>query len=263
MWLLTALVHRLGRQLRRNDVTCRKIKKRVEKINTIFNRREQFHSIVEQHVSQVRAHTFYIGVHFCQYSHNMICRHYSKIAKSEYYVRLSVSLSVRPSSRMEQLRSQLTDFHEIWYLNIFRKPIEKIKISLTSEKNNGYFSWRSVHIYELMLNSCKEREMFQTKFAQKFKTHILCSVNSPPRKSCRLWDNVERCGTAGQATDDNTVRRMRFACWIPKATNTHSEYVILIAFPLQQWLRERALILRYMYIGCLASVYYFIWRKVI
>ena len=42
-----------------------------------------------------------------------------------------------------------------------------------------------------------------------------------------------------------TIRRMRIACWIPKATNTHSEYVTLIAFPLQQWLHERALTLRY------------------
>jgi hypothetical protein len=37
-----------------------------------------------------------------------------------------------------------------------------------------------------------------------------------------------------------TIGRMRFACWIPKTTNTHSEYVILIAFPLQQLLHERA-----------------------
>jgi hypothetical protein len=37
-----------------------------------------------------------------------------------------------------------------------------------------------------------------------------------------------------------TIRRMRFACWISKAIATHSEYVILIAFPRQQWLRERA-----------------------
>jgi len=28
------------------------------------------------------------------------------------------------------------------------------------------------------------------------------------------------------------MRRMRIACRIPKATNTHSEYVTLIAFPL-------------------------------
>jgi len=34
------------------------------------------------------------------------------------------------------------------------------------------------------------------------------------------------------------MRRMRFACWITKATDIHSELVILIAFPQQQWLRE-------------------------
>jgi hypothetical protein len=46
-----------------------------------------------------------------------------------------------------------------------------------------------------------------------------------------------------------TIWRMRIACWIPKATNTHSEYVILIAFPLQQRLYERASVLRYTYIS--------------
>ena len=35
-------------------------------------------------------------------------------------------------------------------------------------------------------------------------------------------DNVEKYGTAEQATDDNIIRRMRVACWITKATNTHS-----------------------------------------
>ena len=44
---------------------------------------------------------------------------------------------------------------------------------------------------------------------------------------------------------DYIIRRMRIACWIPKATNTHSECVIPIAFPLQQWLHERASVLRY------------------
>jgi hypothetical protein len=28
---------------------------------------------------------------------------------------------------------------------------------------------------------------------------------------------------------------MRFACWTTKATDTHWKYVILIAFPRQQW----------------------------
>jgi hypothetical protein len=39
---------------------------------------------------------------------------------------------------------------------------------------------------------------------------ILCSKTSF-RKSCRLCDNVEKYGTAGQATDDNITRRWRFA----------------------------------------------------
>jgi hypothetical protein len=80
--------------------------------------------------------------------------------------------------------------------------------------------------------------MFQTKVVQKIKTHILRSITFS-RKSCRLRDNVEKYGTARLATDGNIIRRMRFACWITKATDTHySEYAICIAFPRQQWLRE-------------------------
>ena len=62
---------------------------------------------------------------------------------------------------------------------------------------------------------------------------------------------MEKYCTAGQTTDGNIIRRMRIACWIPKTTNTHSEYEICIAFQLQQWLQERASMLRYTYITCL------------
>jgi hypothetical protein len=82
-------------QFRRNDVTCRKIKKRVEKINTVFNRREQCRSIVEQHVLQVRAHTFYSCIHFCQYSH-MIFRHDRRFV-NRWVLHSSVCLSLCPS----------------------------------------------------------------------------------------------------------------------------------------------------------------------
>jgi len=37
-----------------------------------------------------------------------------------------------------------------------------------------------------------------------------------------------------------TVWRMRIVCWIAKATNAHSEYVMLIALLRQQGLGERA-----------------------
>jgi hypothetical protein len=94
--------------------------------------------------------------------------------------------------------------------------------------------------------------MFQTKVVQKSKTHILCSITFF-RKSCRLWDNVEKYGTARQATNVNIIRRMRFACWITKATDTHSQYLILIGFPHQHWLRERASMLRNTYAACLVT----------
>jgi hypothetical protein len=44
---------------------------------------------------------------------------------------------------------------------------------------------------------------------------------------------------------------MRIPCWVPKSTNTFSEYVTLIAFPLQQWLHERTSVLRSKYIASL------------
>ena len=49
------------------------------------------------------------------------------------------------------------------------------------------------------------------------------------------------------------IWRTCVSCWIPKATNTHTEYVILIAFPLQQWLDERASMLRYTYTDCIVT----------
>jgi len=49
-----------------------------------------------------------------------------------------------------------------------------------------------------------------------------------------------------------TVWCMRIECWIPKATNTHSECVILIAFPQH----EGASNLRYMYIACLVKIHF-------
>ena len=43
---------------------------------------------------------------------------------------------------------------------------------------------------------------------------------------------------------DRPQKTIRLVCWITKATDTHSEYIILIAFPLQKWLRQRTLMLR-------------------
>ena len=58
-------------------------------------------------------------------------------------------------------------------------------------------------------------------------------------KITQLWDIVKKYGRARQVKHDCILRRMRFACWIKRATGTPSEYVIRIAFLMQQWLHER------------------------
>ena len=63
---------------------------------------------------------------------------------------------------------------------------------------------------------------------------------------------MEKYCATRQATVDNIIRRMRIARWMTKATDTRSEYVILIAFPMQQLLYERASMLR-LYVHCLSD----------
>jgi hypothetical protein len=55
---------------------------------------------------------------------------------------------------------------------------------------------------------------------------------------------MEKYGTAKQATEEKYYGASRFACWITKATGRYSVYVIYNAFPRQEWLRERASMLR-------------------
>jgi hypothetical protein len=61
---------------------------------------------------------------------------------------------------------------------------------------------------------------------RKFQSYV-CSITSFLFwKSCRLWDNVERYGTARQGTDGNKIWRMRFVCRITKAIDTLRIYNI-------------------------------------
>ena len=94
-------------------------------------------------------------------------------------------------------------------------------------------------------------EMFQTKIVEKIKTHILCSVTFFP-KIVPLWDNAEKYGRTRKATEDNIIWRTRFACWINKATDTHSECVTFIAFP-RKHQRHRYLCT---YVVCLVGFYF-------
>jgi len=72
----------------------------------------------------------------------------------------------------------------------------------------------------------------------KKKTRFMLNNFFLPVNPARLWDNVEKCGTAGQTTDDN----MAHANCMPDTwdyKHTHTQYIIFITVPLQQWLHER------------------------
>jgi len=66
-----------------------------------------------------------------------------------------------------------------------------------------------------------------------------------------MWKNVVEPDRAQKA-----IGHMRIACWITKATDTHSDHVMLIAFPRLIWLQERASTLRCMYIACTVFISY-------
>ena len=64
--------------------------------------------------------------------------------------------------------------------------------------------------------------MFQTSCRENQNTHFVFSIFFPENRAIyEMWKNMR------QATDDNVIRRMRIACWIPQAIDMHSEYVLI------------------------------------
>jgi hypothetical protein len=111
----------------------------------------------------------------------------------------------------------------------------------------------SLHFWPYLTHFFLDREMFQANVVEKIKTHILCSGTSI-KKSCHLWDNVEKYCRAGQTTWQYSACALHGG-WlklpIHTHSHTHSGCVILIACPLQEWLHEHTSTLCYTYIACL------------
>jgi hypothetical protein len=76
---------------------------------------------------------------------------------------------------------------------------------------------------------CRENEstycMFSTSFSENRAVYEIMRKNMLESDRNRI-----------------TIRRMRCACYKTKATDTYSEYVILIAFPRKQWVTRKRLI---------------------
>jgi hypothetical protein len=166
-------------------------------------------------------------------SQPLIVRHAHKTAKCDYQL---CHVCLFP---IEQLGFYRTDLHKIWY------SVKKIEVSLNQTRIHG--SWCTfMTISHWILGRMRKVE--------KIKIYILRSIIFS-WKSCHLWD-VGKYGRVGHATGDNIIWCMCFACQITKATDTHSEYVILIAFPRQQWLCEYASTLCYMNIAHLVVCHF-------
>ena len=99
--------------------------------------------------------------------------------------------------------------------------------------------------------SCRENQnthfVFNTFFFSRLENHAVHDI---------VWKNI-----VDPDRPQMTIWRMRIACCIPKSKNTHSQYVMLIALPLQQWLQEPSSMLRYTYIVCLVLELLWAWER--
>ena len=89
----------------------------------------------------------------------------------------------------------------------------------------------SIYLLEFFL----ECETCQTKFYRKIQS--LCPVT--------FFENRVVYYIMWEKKVVEPSWHMPIACWIPKARNTHTGYVILTAFLLQRWLNKRSTLLRY------------------
>jgi hypothetical protein len=155
---------------------------------------------------------------------------------------------------MEQLGSHWMGFYEIWYLKILKKNLSR-KCQF--------------HYYLTRRTGTLHRDQY-TFFV--IPHSVLRRMRNVLGKSCRenqnthfMFDNIFfKNRTVNEIMRKNTLEpdrpQMTMWCicnarWMPKAINTHSEYVTVIAFPLQQWLHE-CTSMSHLYIHCLPCVLY-------
>jgi len=125
---------------------------------------------------------------------------FAKLRKATTRFVMSVCRFFRPSVRMEQLISHLTDFYANWYLSIFRKFVEKIQFELKYDKITGTFHEDLCAFTIIPRWILLRTRNVSDKHRRENQTHIVCSKTFSC-KSWRLWDNV------GKKWCSRTVRR--------------------------------------------------------
>jgi hypothetical protein len=109
-----------------------------------------------------------------------------------------------------------TDFNENCSLSIFRKSAEEIRVSLTSVKNNVFFTWRPIYVFLNHVSLSSDRSCRQNQ-----NTHFIF-LSPPPlpenRGVCEImWKNYVQ-----QDRPQINIWRMRIAFWMLKATDSHN-----------------------------------------
>jgi hypothetical protein len=89
----------------------------------------------------------------------------------------------------------------------------------------------NIHLYHISLFLLTIKNVSEKKVVKKIKTHILCSMIFV--ENCAVYEIILD-NTAEPVRPQMPIGRMCTEWWITKATNTHSENVILTVFPLQQ-----------------------------
>jgi hypothetical protein len=108
------------------------------------------------------------------------------------------TISFVMSVSMEQIGSHWTDFHENWCLSNFSKIcLENSSFIKIWQELLVLYTKINIHFWSHLVH-------FFFKFAEKTKTHTSSSVTLfLPRKSRRLWEEVEKYRRVEKATDDN------------------------------------------------------------
>jgi hypothetical protein len=132
---------------------------------------------------------------------------------------LSVHVCVCPFVLLHGTRLPLGGFSWNFIFEYFSKSEEKIQVSLKYDKNNGYFTPRSmcVHLWSYLAH-------FQRKVVGKIKKHILCSVTffSPEN---RVVYEIMWKSTVEPDRPQMTIWRMRIACWIHTLRLCNTYYI--------------------------------------
>jgi hypothetical protein len=89
------------------------------------------------------------------------------------------------------------------------------------------------------------------------KVHLQTFLSVPISQKCQILNCDNGVANERHIVEPDRppmkIRRTHIAWLKPKATNTHSECVILIAFPLQQWMQE-SVSMGTLYLGCRSCI---------